>query len=291
MDMDLDIDNYELEDILDLFHLDYNFGKEELKQAKKVALKTHPDKSGLPNEYFIFFSKAYNIIYKIYSFRHKRQKKVVNVEYENDEISEEEQITLLNKLKKFKTAGEFNDWFNKIFEKVKIKENSNSGYGEWFKSDENINNEKINSMSEMGDAFEKQKKASKALIKHEGIKEMSSMSGYNLTGEKEETYGTNIFSKLQYEDLKKAHIETVVPVTMEDYNNRKHFDSLDNLKRYRDSTLDEPLSLSQSKKYLNNLKKQEEIVNTNRAYNLFKKDEQIENSNKQFWSHLKQLEN
>ena len=291
MDMDLDIDNYELEDILDLFHLDYNFGKEELKQAKKVALKTHPDKSGLPNEYFIFFSKAYNIIYKIYSFRHKRKRKVENVEYKNDEIPEQEQITLLNKLKKFKTAGEFNDWFNKVFEKAKIKDGSSGGYGDWFKSEKDVNLEKINNMSEMNDAFERKKRASKALIKHEGIKEMTSSSGYNLTGEKPTFYSTDVFSKLPYEDLKRAHTETVVPVTIEDFNNRKHFDNLDNLKKYRESSMDEPLSLSQSKKYLNNLKKQEEIVNTNRAFNLLKKDEQIEKSNKIFWSHLKQLKN
>ena len=291
MDIDLDIDNYELEDILKLFHLDYNFGNEELKQAKKIALRTHPDKSGLANEYFIFFSKAYNIIYKIYRFRHKRQRKVENVEYKNEEISEAEQITLLSKLKKFKTTGDFNKWFNDVFEKVKIKEDSGGGYGEWFKSDDDVNDEKINNISEMDAVFEKKKKESKALIKHKGVEEISNSNGYNLTGERPKYYETDLFSKLQYEDLKKAHTETVIPVTREDFNNRKHFDNLDNLKKYRAESNEEPLSLTQSKKYLNNLKKQEETVNTNRAFNLLKRDEQIENSNKKFWSYLKQLEN
>ena len=59
MDVDLDLDNYELEDLLKLFKLDYDFNVNQLKQAKKIALKTHPDKSGLPNEYFIFFSKVF----------------------------------------------------------------------------------------------------------------------------------------------------------------------------------------------------------------------------------------
>ena len=54
-DLDLNINNYSLEELLNLFHLDYNFGENELKMAKKMALKTHPDKSGLSMKYFIFF--------------------------------------------------------------------------------------------------------------------------------------------------------------------------------------------------------------------------------------------
>ena len=65
-DFDLDIDNYDLEDILNLFHLDYKFDKKSMKKAKAMALKTHPDKSGLDNEVFIFFSRAYNILSKLY---------------------------------------------------------------------------------------------------------------------------------------------------------------------------------------------------------------------------------
>ena len=38
-DFDLDIDNYDLEDILRLFKLDYSFNKENMKQAKLRASK------------------------------------------------------------------------------------------------------------------------------------------------------------------------------------------------------------------------------------------------------------
>ena len=291
MNVDLNLDNYGLEDLLNLFKLDYNFDIEQLKQAKKVALKTHPDKSGLPNEYFIFFSKAYNIIYKIYTFRHRRLKKVENIEYQSEELPESEQISLLKKLKKFKTVNEFNNWFNTVFDKIKINDDVNKGYGDWFESNDDLDDNKINNMNEMNAAFEKKKKESKALIKHEGIKEIIDEGGYSLSNDKPESYGTNVFSKFKYEDLKKAHTETVVPVTMDDFYNRKQFDNLDNLKKYRDSNNDEPFSLSQSKQYLNKLKEQEDMVNTNRAYNLLKRDEEIENSNKIFWSHLKQLKN
>ena len=59
---DLDIDNYDLKDLLNLFKLNYTFGEIELKQAKKMVLKLHPDKSNLDKEIFVFFNKAYKII-------------------------------------------------------------------------------------------------------------------------------------------------------------------------------------------------------------------------------------
>ena len=52
--IDLNLDNYELQDLLDLFKLDYNFSLEDLKQAKKMVLKTHPDKCNLQNISFSF---------------------------------------------------------------------------------------------------------------------------------------------------------------------------------------------------------------------------------------------
>ena len=46
--MDLDINNYELMDILNLFKLPIMFDDKHLKQAKKTVLLMHPDKSKLP---------------------------------------------------------------------------------------------------------------------------------------------------------------------------------------------------------------------------------------------------
>ena len=45
--------------------------------------------------------------------------------------------------------------------------------------------------------------------------------GTNLTNEKPEEYSTDIFSRLPYQDLRKAHTETVVPTTREDYLRKK----------------------------------------------------------------------
>ena len=50
----LNIDNYELVDLLALFKLDFDFNEQDLKQVKKTVLQTHPDKSQLDKKYFLF---------------------------------------------------------------------------------------------------------------------------------------------------------------------------------------------------------------------------------------------
>ena len=54
--IDLDITNYDYDELLNLFKLSYDFGEDDLKRAKKIVLKMHPDKSKLGPEYFMFFS-------------------------------------------------------------------------------------------------------------------------------------------------------------------------------------------------------------------------------------------
>ena len=52
----------------------FDFEEEHLKQVKKTVLKTHPDKSGLDKEIFLFFCKAYKLIYSVYNFRSSSEK-------------------------------------------------------------------------------------------------------------------------------------------------------------------------------------------------------------------------
>jgi len=71
--IDLNIENYNLDELLNLFNINYNFTEEDLKNAKKKVLRTHPDKSKLPKDYFLFYSKAYKYLYKIFDFRKKKK--------------------------------------------------------------------------------------------------------------------------------------------------------------------------------------------------------------------------
>ena len=132
---DLDIKNYELEDILSLFHVPHNFTKEDLKKAHKMALQMHPDKSNLDTEYFIFFTEAYKLLARIYYFRTRETAKRPN--YDID-MAKSEKLILQN-LEKQNKSKEFNKWFNEMFEKVKVKdEDVDTGYGSWFKSNDDV---------------------------------------------------------------------------------------------------------------------------------------------------------
>ena len=100
-DFDLNIDNYSLDDLLNLFHLKYNFTTEQLKDAKKIVLRTHPDKSKLPKDYFLFFSKAYKVLVNVNEFRNKSSKNISNSEYseiiDEDENDKKEIVKQLKK--------------------------------------------------------------------------------------------------------------------------------------------------------------------------------------------------
>ena len=50
---------------------------------------------------------------------------------------------------------------------------------------------------------------------------MGENDGYNLVREKVSNYSSGLFSKLPYEDFKKAHTETVIPVTHQDFLNKE----------------------------------------------------------------------
>jgi hypothetical protein len=58
--LDLNLDNYSRVDLYKLFGLKHmHLSDDNMREAKKVVLKTHPDKSRLEPRFFLFFSKAY----------------------------------------------------------------------------------------------------------------------------------------------------------------------------------------------------------------------------------------
>ena len=212
--LDLDINNYNLDELLKLFKLDYHFTVEHLKLAKRRSLQMHPDKSKLDMKYFLFFRKAYEAVEKVFYFRSRRKAPTDFQDYEVD--VDENNARLLHSLNG-KSVNDFNSWFNKMFEKVKVGDNeSDFGYEEWYRKKEVKENRKV-PLSEFGQEFEKKKRECKSLVVHNEITEMSNNEGgYSLSRERPTEYSSDIFSKLGYEDLKKAHTETVVPVTRED---------------------------------------------------------------------------
>jgi hypothetical protein len=251
LDLDLDIRNYELRDILNLFKLPSVFTEAHMREAKLMVMRTHPDKSGLDKEYFLFFSKAYKILHEVYQVRAglSRQK---DAKY--DDVKEDidaRRNANSDKLKRM-NADEFNRWFNQTFEQNRLHdEEQDSGYGDWLKSndaDDDADNED-NECNDLGEGASwaqrmeqlerrKQRLREQALVVRSEVQTFTfdsfgAGSGYGLARECPEEH-SSYGSSLAYEDLKKAHTETVIPVTHEDYDAVRKYKNMNELQMSRD---------------------------------------------------------
>ena len=115
---DLDINNYELNDLLELFNLKTIYDLEDLKIAKKIVLKMHPDKSKLLPEYFLFYSKAYKRLCSLYFIKNKNLQKIEETEYTKD--IDEGLKNVLDKNVFIQENENFNKAFNEMFEKNNV---------------------------------------------------------------------------------------------------------------------------------------------------------------------------
>tara|TARA_X000000368_G_C23041390_1_gene717091 strand:+ start:1552 stop:2430 length:879 start_codon:yes stop_codon:yes gene_type:complete len=288
---DLEIDNYNLTDLLFLFRLEYDFNEADLKKAKKMVLKMHPDKSNVDSKYFIFFKKAYNTVEKVYYFKKKKQQNAHDMEYSylNNNVKKDEKL-LVKKIQG-KSVKDFNTWFNKMFEKVRMKDGKlGGGYDDWFRSKEDVTTAKANSLNDFDQIFNNKKKECRDLVVKKDLEEMTSQGGYDLDRNRPQNYSSGVFSRLQYEDLKKAHTETVVPVTHDDYLNKEKYSSMEEIKSARSRQNIKPMSKRRSKALLNKKNYSSEKVATNLAYDLLKQEEEAKRLNERWWRNLKQLE-
>lgn len=293
--VDLNIDNYTLNDILNLFKIPIDFNENDLKKAKKIVLMTHPDKSKLHADYFRFYTKAYKMIYSIWEFKNKtKNDNRTNINYQNNDMyfdSDKKEI-LNNYLKQLdmNKTEKFNKWFNKYFEKNMVK--SEHGYGDWFQSEEDIDEFKNLSKTELAEEIEKKKQKMRALILHNDISELSSNCyGTELTNDIPDCYSSDLFSNLKFEDLRKAHTETIVPVTIDDYNNKKKFKNINEFNSYRQSQDLTPLSETQAMDYLKNKNKLSENETTMRAFKLAKEMEETNKRIENSWNEMRLLSN
>ena len=291
-ELDLHIENYNLKELLVLFNLDYNFNIDDLKKAKKIVLMTHPDKSGLNKDYFLFFTSAYKLIYNLYDFRYKSTNN--NTKYTEYILEKNEDNEKLLDAYNIQNKPDFNKWFNDMFETSQIPDlNKSAGYGSWLVSDEDIETQ-IATKNTMNSIIEDKKTKMRSLIIHNQYKEITNTSSlYDLTTEQPDTYSSDIFSKLSYEDLKKAHTESVVPVTIDDYNNRKQY-SINELINTRSIQDTERNSVEMQEAFMNKLLEQKELrikSDMERAYTLAKQDEKIRIVNDTWWSKLKHITN
>ena len=241
------------------------------------------------------------MLYQVYSFRSGKNR---NKKESYDEVIEEEAVDAnedsmklcVEKVKRL-NAAEFNKLFNEHYEKCKIEMEEDAGYEDWFRSqqhdDENDGGDDLTNASwdQRVSHIDKKKQTLRenmALVSKNDLESVNiygggSANGYALGQGAPAEHSSGLFSSLQYEDLKKAHTETVIPVTHEDYVNSKKFNNAQDLKVFRDLNLK---SFSYDKEEAIQKKKaqtyQDDEDNTHRAFMMAKQDEIAQEMNKKF---------
>jgi hypothetical protein len=267
--MDLDITNYDYDDILKLFKVGQHFNEEDLKRAKKQVLASHPDKSGLDKSYFLFFSSAYKILFNIYNFREKHSS-TTNLNNYNENYNadaDEANALLIHKITSNKSSAQFNSWFNEQFENFKITNDYEAnGYGDWLTNADGEEQEKTQDqckdLNSLHKIIEEKKQILRThnLVKKKNVCEFNNTNYCDLTNSKPEDYSSGLFSKFQYEDLKKAHTESLIPVTNED--NITNYSSLEDIRNKRASQVINPLKREEATSLLNKSKEDENNIST-----------------------------
>ena len=233
----LDINMYSFKELLELFDLDYSMTLDDLKKAKKKLVHIHPDKSNLPNEYFMFYKEAFDSILNFCKEQTKQKQEVGfdKKEYEaNNYLNEENKKTVVKEIKSM-SPEEFRIKFNKLFDDNMIVQKDNSKY-DWFSQtesqlevDSNVN------QGNMGQVFENLKSKQQDLVKYKGVQELQNRGGNNLYDDEDDDYAcSDPFSKLKFDDLRKVHKdETIFAVKESDINKKNIHNSVESLQRER----------------------------------------------------------
>jgi hypothetical protein len=143
--------------------------------------------------------------------------------------------------------------------------------------------------------IEKHKKRIQSLTTYNGINTQyaSTFGGSSLITSNDNYTSSGIFSNdgVGYTDLKQAYVESVIPVTEDDYKKMPKFNSIDEYNRYRDSVDTKPLDKEVAMKKLYEENKQQEEQSVALAYYYAQQSERVKQKSDSFWSDLKQLTN
>ena len=175
--------------------------------------------------------------------------------------------------------------FNKAFEKHRIDNPMEHGYGDWLKSDEGFISVSENvTKGNMNEVFEQKKKQIQALSVYTGVTDMfaSSLGGSLLDGGGDLSTDT-------YTDLRQAYTETLIPVTQEDYNKMQKFNNINEYKRHRDQVTTTPISKEEAERKLLQKQQNYDQHSAALAFKFAQEAEKAKEKQKGFWSDLKQI--
>jgi hypothetical protein len=210
----LNIRDYSINDIYTLFYIPPStpLSEQHLVNAKQIVLKSHPDTSKLPSDYFIFYKQAYERLVEHYRTDTKysgntssKIKKINESAADSYDSLTKDQLAVL--AKRTTTIEGTNAFVMEAYDELTKGEEKRKGYAEWFRNGEVIDNEA---------QIEAEMKQKRQMMLYTGIQDVNVMTGgcgyQSLAGDDHITDHSSpvFYNGLAYQDLKKAHTETLI---------------------------------------------------------------------------------
>ena len=293
----LDINSYSLEELLGLFDLQYDLKLEDMKRAKKKVLMLHPDKSRMDAKYFLFYKKAYEMIYQFYIHQEKQNQSVSKeptVYRPNEDIHHETTSKNINEqIGKMKNKT-FQNKFNQLFEENmshKPDENKNA----WFRDEKSDYDLPQNGSNNIDTAFQQIKEKNHGIVKYQGVQNIMQTNGSTSFYDEDDdnTYvSSDPFGKLKYDDLRKVHKdETVFSVSENDIHKIKTYRTVDEFNRARGQQDTNPIEEERAQQILNQKEQQKKQLQMQREYQAKLQSQQYAEKNKSVLASFLQIKN
>lgn len=256
-ELDLDIESYSLQELLNLFNIQLPITDLDIARAKRKLLRTHPDKSGLGTDVFIFFKSAYEKVKSLYEIQISQNREAA------DKYSEELEDKNAG-IQEFSNSKNFTAKFNRLFEENIVLSSGGSGHGKWLAN--SIHVENTTSQKQLNEL----KKSSRTLSVVLPLCGFSNHCGSELI---DDVDNSGVCGALHFEDVKRAYTESVVPVTEEDdFLHRINYDSVEELQLDRNNTVYSEYFKNHEKK-LKELHERQSILDVEMAFKLQQQDE------------------
>jgi hypothetical protein len=291
MSHNLNIQSYNLTELFQLLDLPLAPTKEQMFLAKKKVLLFHPDKSHLPNEYFLFYKQAFDIALKYYEDQNRQNREITeeNTTYRTKDTDPS--------IKEKISGQSFNPTkFNEIFENKMMEKREYQN--QWFQDSAPAVSlaEQVSSSKNIDSVFEKMKEKKQSMVVHREFQNFNYTAGGKFYDNDEEDRNEYIssdpFSKLKFDDLRKVHKDqTIFDVGESDFKKVNVFDSVDHYMRERDKAPVIPLETQKAERLFQENERRMKEKHLNHLHESNLKTMRYADKNKEILSAFMQLEN
>ena len=143
--------------------------------------------------------------------------------------------------------------------------------------------------------IEKRKKEVQTMTTYNGVNDpyASTFGGSSLMEHNKNFSSGTLFSNdgMGYTDLRQAYVESVIPVTEEDYKKMPKFRNIEEYKMHRNTVDVTPVDKTVAMRQLYNQNKEMESESAALAFHYAKQSEKAKANQESFWSGLKQVTN